>query len=188
MNKRRGRWGVKVESRDWDRLGTFAQKLRSPPSSRSPSMVESVRDIRIPSLFPGVPAQADVMFLRVVLVMEDGNARSVLTRELGATGVVVETRLATSSREPHRDWGDLALVHMPSLEQGLEVVRTLRKSSPTLAIVCYGNVPSASIVAAFSAGADDFIADSTRAIELSARMMAVVRRKKARDKTPDDSG
>jgi CheY-like chemotaxis protein len=188
MSKRRGRWAVKVEPRDWDRLGAFAQKLRSPPSSRSPSMVESVRDIRIPSMFPGVPAQTDVMFLRVVLVMVEGEPRSALTRELSASGVVVETRGLAESREQHRDWGDVALVHMPSLEVGLEVVRALRKSNPHLPVVCFGNVPSSSIVAAFSAGADDFIADSTRAIELSAKMMAVVRRKKAREKTPHGPG
>jgi CheY-like chemotaxis protein len=184
MSKRRGRWAVKVEPRDWDRLGVFAQKLRSPPSSRSPSMVESVRDIRIPSMFPGVPAPTDAMFLRVMLVMEEGQPRRDLARELSASGAVVETRLFAESLEPQRNWGDLALVHMPTLAQGLEIVRALRKSNPALPVVCYGNVPSSSIVAAFSAGADDFIADSTRAIELSAKMMAVVRRKKAREKNP----
>lgn len=183
LAKRRGRWFLKVETRDWDRLGLFAQKLRSPPSSRSPGLVESVRDIRIPSMFPPVVTRTDAMFLRVVLRMRPSDVRDALARGLGASGVVLEILEPAATRDLRTiQWGDLALVHLHSVEQDLEIVRAIRQREANLPVICLGALPSASIVAVFSAGADDYVPDSVRAAELAAKLMTVVRRKKAREK------
>jgi CheY-like chemotaxis protein len=181
--KKKGHWFVKIEDRDWDRLSMFAQKLRSPPSNRSPSMTLSVRDIRIPSLFPGVPVQSGPgphanLLLHVLLAMPDTEERYVLERDLRAAGMNVDTIASLSMGAPVS--ADLLFLYVDDSAKAVLTMNALKLQKPELVMVCTGTLQSADIVALFAAGADDYAEGPIRSAELSAKLVATTRRKRAR--------
>jgi CheY-like chemotaxis protein len=179
--KKKSHWFVKVEDRDWDRLSVFAQKLRSPPSNRSPSMTLSVRDIRIPSLFPGIPVQSGTgphahLLLDVLLAMPDTEERYILERDLRASGMNVDTLDGLAPGEPVN--AELLFLHVDDSAKAALLMNGLKVQKPELVMVCTGSLPSADIVALFAAGADDYAESPLRSAELSAKCSSARWRRK----------
>jgi hypothetical protein len=190
LERRQARWWIRLEERDFLRLATFLAKLRTPGSNRSPATYDSVRDIRLPSRFPSAPLAIgpDSMFLKL-LVLGGPEGEDASLHGLASVGIVVETvpsaeRLRTRlAASPH----DAVLI---PIEKGQATVATaqlreLHAAYPELLLVGYGHSLSAKdIVGIFESGADDFVERPIRASEFGARLVGLLRKRRARGAGP----
>jgi CheY-like chemotaxis protein len=179
-------WLLRLETRDWERLVTFAQKVRMPPSSRSPAHYDSVRDIRLPSRFPSAPIAAggDAMFLRVVFVRPGPTEREDFVRELGGSGIIVDLcdDLEVGLARLHVGKPDALLLTVSEGLPELPWLSRVRSELPELVIVCTGDaLPARDIVTTFEKGADEFATKPLRASEFGARLVALMRRRRGRE-------
>jgi two-component system KDP operon response regulator KdpE len=116
---------------------------------------------------------------RILLVEDESDARSALAEMLRMRGfevAAVESGTAATSafaRHPH----DLILLDLglPDMD-GLDVCTTLRATSTVPIIVLSGRRGDGEKIAAFDAGADDYMTKPFSAEELLARIRAALRR------------
>jgi CheY-like chemotaxis protein len=178
-----GHWVIRFDEREQVRLGAFLSKLRSPPSSRSPSLRDSVRDIRLPSRFPSAPLPTgpDAMFLRV-LVLDTEDSLDATFTELSAVGIVCESvQSANDARARVRAANFDAVLIRVEGEVDAALVRDLRDQRPQALVVGFGRaVLAREIVAWFAAGADDFLELPLRPAELAARLVGTLRKRRAK--------
>ncbi|WP_186763356.1 response regulator transcription factor [Lentzea tibetensis] len=125
--------------------------------------------------------------MRVLLVEDDDGVADALVEALRAHGHQ-PTRVSRGADAliAHRD-ADVVLLDLglPD-EDGLEVLRKLRKvdTQPVLVLTARGD--ERTVVRGLRLGADDYLVKPVRLAELLARMDAVVRRSAARSAAPDD--
>ncbi|HSS67145.1 MAG TPA: response regulator transcription factor [Nocardioidaceae bacterium] len=124
---------------------------------------------------------------RVALIEDDAAIRASLTRDLAARGHVVSSAIsglaglsAVVGGKPDVVLLDLGL---PDVD-GREVLAMLRGVSDVPVIVTTARDDDASIVAMLDAGADDYVVKPFTAIQVDARIRAVLRR--SRNANDDD--
>ncbi len=174
------------EPRDWSRLaelaklqGTQAPDDVSPTTDRSPSSRRG-RASSLPKQLVAAPPNA-----RVLLVDDDEGIRDVVGAMLEAVGLVVSSVASGEQAQDKLAIDTFQLVvldwTLPGIG-GLELCREIRKNErsrevPTLFLTA--NASSKDVVAAFAAGADDYVVKPFRAPELGARIFGLLRRTRA---------
>jgi CheY-like chemotaxis protein len=160
---------VHFEDRDWTTLQDFVDQTLV--SNSTPS---------IPP--PPTPETVTVEGMRVLLVDGDRETRLVVEKLLQSSGYSVS---AADSAEQALELLQKSPVRLVMLEwnlpgmSGVEFCRTLRGTSlaarlPILFLSTYSD--SERVVQAFESGADDYVTKPFRALELSARVMGLLRR------------
>jgi CheY-like chemotaxis protein len=157
------------EEREWQRLWTFAN------THDAPSL--------LPPTVPPPNAEAEVARdVRVLVVDTDRDTQRVLSLILKGAGYVpVVTGSAEEAAVRLREAPiELVLLDWKLPEtNGLDFCKWIRRD-PRLArlpiVFVSGRSSSADLVAAFEAGADDFVAKPFRPPELKARILGVLRR------------
>jgi len=159
------------EERDWQRLWKFAS-THDAPSVLPPTVPPPSEELRAP---PDV---------RVLVVDDDRETQRVLSALLEGAGYA--TTVAGSAEEAVERLRELPIElvvldwNLPRMS-GIDFCRRIRKDQR------FGRLPivfvtarsaSSDLVAAFEAGADDFVAKPFRAPELKARILGLLRRAK----------
>jgi two-component system phosphate regulon response regulator PhoB len=159
------------EDRDWQRLWQFANSV-DPPTIPPPSQP------------PPAVAVESAALIRILVVDDEVDTQQVLKALLQAVGYVVGT--VGSAEEAfdvlRKDHADLVVLdwNLPGMS-GIEFCQRLRRDPPfsRLPVVFVtAHTSSKDLVAAFEAGADDFVRKPFRAPELKARILGLVRRSK----------
>ncbi|MFF4419048.1 response regulator transcription factor [Streptosporangium sp. NPDC001559] len=124
---------------------------------------------------------------QLLLVEDDAAVRSALMRALTERGHAV-TSAVTGMSGLHRaveDHPDLVILDLglPDID-GHEVVRMLRAVSPVPIIVATARDDEQEIARVLDAGADDYLVKPFGAVQLDARIRAVLRRLQGEDDTP----
>jgi two-component system, OmpR family, phosphate regulon response regulator PhoB len=160
---------IAFSDRDWQMLWNFAN-AEDPPTIPPPSLPMPAYDIRAPR------------GTSVLVVDDDSDLMNVLSAMLRGAGF--EVAGAFSAEEAF----DLLRMTKPSLVvldwnlpgmNGLDFCRRLRRDSalarlPVLFLTAHSSTQD--VVAAFAAGADDFVSKPFRGPELSARVLSLIRR------------
>ncbi|MCP2163788.1 DNA-binding response regulator, OmpR family, contains REC and winged-helix (wHTH) domain [Goodfellowiella coeruleoviolacea] len=120
--------------------------------------------------------------MRVLLVEDDDGVADALVESLGAHGhLPLRVRRGGDALTRHRE-ADLVLLDLGLPDQdGLEVLRKLRRVSAVPVVVLTARGDERSVVRGLRLGADDYLVKPVRLAELLARMDAVTRRAHARD-------
>jgi DNA-binding response OmpR family regulator len=119
--------------------------------------------------------------MRVLLVEDDDGVADALAEALGAHGHTPRrVRRGADALTAHRD-ADVMLLDLglPD-EDGLEVLRKLRRVAVVPVLVLTARGDERSVVRGLRLGADDYLVKPVRLAELLARMDAVARRSRAR--------
>jgi DNA-binding response OmpR family regulator len=119
--------------------------------------------------------------MRVLLVEDDDGVADALVEALGAHGHTPRrVRRGADALTAHRD-ADVMLLDLglPD-EDGLEVLRKLRRVAVVPVLVLTARGDERSVVRGLRIGADDYLVKPVRLAELLARMDAVARRSRAR--------
>lgn len=170
------------EPRDWERIASLAQGAgteppaadEAPVTDRSPGSSR-----RRPPTSPRAVASPSAKS-RVLVVDDDLGICEVVGAMLEAVGLDVAT-VATGEQALARvdqEAFDLVLLDwtLPGIG-GLELCRELRRRSASMPILFLtANASSKDVVAAFGAGADDYVVKPFRAPELGARIFGLLRR------------
>lgn len=182
---------VTFESRDWERLSAFStsrsEHFRAvqavPSSSRAseplPSPPQQLEELGIPSSSSGAYA---ALAGAVLLVDADAMSCALVKETLEHAGLDVHVAPSSDGalRALDETKVDLTVIDfdIPGLN-GLDLVTRIRQSSihaPLPILVLSAHASSRDVVAAFSAGADDFVGKPFRAPELGARIFGLLRR------------
>jgi two-component system OmpR family response regulator len=128
----------------------------------------------------------------IVAVDDDPDIRSLLRGYLEDNEVRVST-MATGAELNHvleRDTVDLVVLDVRLQgEDGMQIARRLRESSPTLPILMLtGRAEEADRVMGLELGADDYLTKPFSSRELLARIRALIRRAHAQARVPDAIG
>ena len=130
---------------------------------------------------------ADTAPMRVLLVEDDDGVADALVEALRANGHrPSRVRRGADALIAHRD-ADVVLLDLGLPDQdGLEVLRKLRKIDPVPVLVLTARGDERTVVRGLRLGADDYLVKPVRLAELLARIDAVARRSAARSAKPDD--
>jgi DNA-binding response OmpR family regulator len=130
---------------------------------------------------------ADTARMRVLLVEDDDGVADALVEALRANGHrPSRVRRGADALIAHRD-ADVVLLDLGLPDQdGLEVLRKLRKIDPVPVLVLTARGDERTVVRGLRLGADDYLVKPVRLAELLARIDAVARRSAARSQEPDD--
>ena len=130
---------------------------------------------------------ADTAPMRVLLVEDDDGVADALVEALRANGHrPTRVRRGADALIAHRD-ADVVLLDLGLPDQdGLEVLRKLRKIDPVPVLVLTARGDERTVVRGLRLGADDYLVKPVRLAELLARIDAVARRSAARSQEPDD--
>ncbi|WP_329793083.1 response regulator transcription factor [Lentzea sp. DG1S-22] len=125
--------------------------------------------------------------MRVLLVEDDDGVADALVEALRANGHrPARVRRGSDALIAHRD-ADVVLLDLGLPDQdGLEVLRKLRKIDPVPVLVLTARGDERTVVRGLRLGADDYLVKPVRLAELLARIDAVARRSAARSREPDD--
>lgn len=125
--------------------------------------------------------------MRVLLVEDDDGVADALVAALRANGHrPTRVRRGADALIAHRD-ADVVLLDLGLPDQdGLEVLRKLRKIDPVPVLVLTARGDERTVVRGLRLGADDYLVKPVRLAELLARIDAVARRSAARSQEPDD--
>ncbi|MFD4638595.1 response regulator transcription factor [Lentzea sp. NPDC058436] len=125
--------------------------------------------------------------MRVLLVEDDDGVANALVEALRANGHrPSRVRRGADALIAHRD-ADVVLLDLGLPDQdGLEVLRKLRKIDPVPVLVLTARGDERTVVRGLRLGADDYLVKPVRLAELLARIDAVARRSAARQQEPDD--
>jgi len=125
--------------------------------------------------------------MRVLLVEDDDGVADALVEALRANGHrPTRVRWGADALIAHRD-ADVVLLDLGLPDQdGLEVLRKLRKIDPVPVLVLTARGDERTVVRGLRLGADDYLVKPVRLAELLARIDAVARRSAARSQEPDD--
>ena len=125
--------------------------------------------------------------MRVLLVEDDDGVADALVEALRANGHrPTRVRRGADALIAHRD-ADVVLLDLGLPDQdGLEVLRKLRKIDPVPVLVLTARGDERTVVRGLRLGADDYLVKPVRLAELLARIDAVARRSAARSQEPDD--
>ncbi|WP_191304818.1 response regulator transcription factor [Lentzea cavernae] len=125
--------------------------------------------------------------MRVLLVEDDDGVANALVEALRANGHrPSRVRRGSDALIAHRD-ADVVLLDLGLPDQdGLEVLRKLRKIDPVPVLVLTARGDERTVVRGLRLGADDYLVKPVRLAELLARIDAVARRSAARQQEPDD--
>jgi DNA-binding response OmpR family regulator len=126
--------------------------------------------------------------VRVLLVEDDDGVADALVEALGAHGHTPKrVSRGADALTAHRDFDLLLLdLGLPD-EDGLEVLRKIRRMAEVPVLVLTARGDERSIVRGLRLGADDYLVKPVRLAELLARMDAVARRSAARSSPVDRS-
>ncbi|GHH59323.1 DNA-binding response regulator [Lentzea cavernae] len=129
----------------------------------------------------------DTARMRVLLVEDDDGVANALVEALRANGHrPSRVRRGSDALIAHRD-ADVVLLDLGLPDQdGLEVLRKLRKIDPVPVLVLTARGDERTVVRGLRLGADDYLVKPVRLAELLARIDAVARRSAARQQEPDD--
>ncbi|MDT7785446.1 MAG: hypothetical protein QOF58_3865 [Pseudonocardiales bacterium] len=129
----------------------------------------------------------DTAPMRVLLVEDDDGVADALVEALRANGHrPSRVRRGADALIAHRD-ADVVLLDLGLPDQdGLEVLRKLRKIDPVPVLVLTARGDERTVVRGLRLGADDYLVKPVRLAELLARIDAVARRSAARSQEPDD--
>ncbi len=172
------------EPRDWERIADLAgapsvqaQVDDAPLTDRSPTSSRRGRASTLPrQSLVAAPPNA-----RVLLVDDDEGIREVVGAMLEAVGLSVTSVVSgEQALEKLVRAFDLVVLDwtLPGIG-GLELCREIRKNQPSREIPILfltANASSKDVVAAFAAGADDYVVKPFRAPELGARIFGLLRR------------
>jgi len=124
--------------------------------------------------------------VRVLLVEDDDGVADALVEALGAHGHAPKrVSRGADALTAHRDFDLLLLdLGLPD-EDGLEVLRKIRRMADVPVLVLTARGDERSIVRGLRLGADDYLVKPVRLAELLARMDAVARRSAARSSPVD---
>jgi DNA-binding response OmpR family regulator len=125
--------------------------------------------------------------MRVLLVEDDDGVADALVEALRANGHrPTRVRRGADALIAHRD-ADVVLLDLGLPDQdGLEVLRKLRKIDPVPVLVLTARGDERTVVRGLRLGADDYLVKPVRLAELLARIDAVARRSAARSQEPGD--
>ncbi|MET9230778.1 response regulator transcription factor [Lentzea sp. NPDC003310] len=125
--------------------------------------------------------------MRVLLVEDDDGVADALVEALRANGHrPSRVRRGSDALIAHRD-ADVVLLDLGLPDQdGLEVLRKLRKIDPVPVLVLTARGDERTVVRGLRLGADDYLVKPVRLAELLARIDAVSRRSAARSQEPDE--
>ncbi|ANZ42129.1 DNA-binding response regulator [Lentzea guizhouensis] len=125
--------------------------------------------------------------MRVLLVEDDDGVADALVEALRANGHrPARVRRGADALIAHRD-ADVVLLDLGLPDQdGLEVLRKLRKIDPVPVLVLTARGDERTVVRGLRLGADDYLVKPVRLAELLARIDAVARRSAARSQEQDD--
>jgi len=125
--------------------------------------------------------------MRVLLVEDDDGVADALVEALRANGHrPARVRRGSDALIAHRD-ADVVLLDLGLPDQdGLEVLRKLRKIDPVPVLVLTARGDERTVVRGLRLGADDYLVKPVRLAELLARIDAVARRSAARSQEPED--
>ncbi|MCR3751023.1 response regulator transcription factor [Lentzea californiensis] len=125
--------------------------------------------------------------MRVLLVEDDDGVADALVEALRANGHrPSRVRRGSDALIAHRD-ADVVLLDLGLPDQdGLEVLRKLRKIDPVPVLVLTARGDERTVVRGLRLGADDYLVKPVRLAELLARIDAVARRSAARSQEPDE--
>lgn len=188
--ERDGRWFVVFDARDWERLASFvtarSSRMRAAPAVELHEVDASASDTESPSsrrnLTP-FPSSVRLASLRArVTFTTVGERPDDMTRlSLEALGFDVRHTPRHDDVREALDAGevDLLVVAVPASASAasaalLAEVRALAAPPPVLVVAAED--ASAELVVAFAHGADDFVRHPVRAAELTARVVALLRR------------
>ena len=129
----------------------------------------------------------DTARMRVLLVEDDDGVANALVEALRANGHrPSRVRRGADALIAHRD-ADVVLLDLGLPDQdGLEVLRKLRKIDPVPVLVLTARGDERTVVRGLRLGADDYLVKPVRLAELLARIDAVARRSAARQQEPGD--
>ena len=130
---------------------------------------------------------ADTARMRVLLVEDDDGVANALVEALRANGhLPARVSRGADALIAHRD-ADVVLLDLGLPDQdGLEVLRKLRKIDPVPVLVLTARGDERTVVRGLRLGADDYLVKPVRLAELLARIDAVARRSAARSREPDE--
>lgn len=125
--------------------------------------------------------------MRVLLVEDDDGVANALVEALRANGHrPSRVRRGADALIAHRN-ADVVLLDLGLPDQdGLEVLRKLRKIDPVPVLVLTARGDERTVVRGLRLGADDYLVKPVRLAELLARIDAVARRSAARSQEPDE--
>ncbi len=125
--------------------------------------------------------------MRVLLVEDDDGVADALVEALRANGHrPTRVRRGADALIAHRD-ADVVLLDLGLPDQdGLEVLRKLRKIDPVPVLVLTARGDERTVVRGLRLGADDYLVKPVRLAELLARIDAVARRSAARSQESGD--
>ncbi|SDK13259.1 DNA-binding response regulator, OmpR family, contains REC and winged-helix (wHTH) domain [Lentzea albidocapillata subsp. violacea] len=125
--------------------------------------------------------------MRVLLVEDDDGVADALVEALRANGHrPSRVRRGSDALIAHRD-ADVVLLDLGLPDQdGLEVLRKLRKIDPVPVLVLTARGDERTVVRGLRLGADDYLVKPVRLAELLARIDAVARRSAAQSREPGE--
>jgi two-component system, OmpR family, phosphate regulon response regulator PhoB len=160
---------IAFSDRDWQMLWQFAN-AEDPPTIPPPSLPMPAYDIRVPR------------GSSVLIVDDDDDLMNVLSAMLRGAGFDVASAFSAEEAFDRLRSSRPSLVvldwNLPGMN-GLDFCRRLRRDAslarlPILFLTAHSSTQD--VVAAFAAGADDFVSKPFRAPELSARVLSLIRR------------
>ena len=181
-----GGFALRFSEPDWQRIAAYAHVRReSQAPNRASERVRSARPVQLPSVFPAAPLP-QVESMCIMHWFSDASLGAQLAAALGApcvsAGSRAEVEAMAESQARSGQRLDAIVVEQPADEQLVDLVTQLRARHVGTVIVGLVSGARAQLMRAlYEAGADEILQAQTSSAEVAVTLLALVRRRSAKN-------